>query len=89
MMVQVIIWPEGKLSSNMTSQGRLMTIERCIMVTALVMTKLFTVFLIQMEQYYSYETYTSSYEGQLESYGTAVWQLDNNGNIKCNRRKQL
>ena len=52
------------------------------MIAALVMTKLFTVFLIQIiTNTITEPTNNYLYEGQLESSGTIVWQLDNNGNF--------
>ena len=63
------------------SQGRLTTIERCSYGNGSCYDQTIYSFSYSNNNNTITETYTTSYEGQLESYGTAVWQLDNKGNI--------
>jgi hypothetical protein len=63
------------------SQGRLTTIERCSYGNGTCYDQTSYSFSYSNNNNTITETYSSSYEGQLESYGTAVWQLNNNGNI--------
>ena len=64
------------------SQGRLTNIQTCYISTISSCGDPETVSLSYSNNNNTVtEEYSSYYEGDLESYGTTVWQLDNNGNI--------
>ena len=66
------------------SQGRLTTIERCYYYdSGTCYDQTIYSFSYSNNNNTISETYSTSYEGQLESSGSIVWQLDNSGNFSA------